>query len=235
VFRRCRCNMHHSTDTLPPRDWTVDRARHPCGRADQRSDTAPGSVAKLYPQPCRDMIVVCQATERSTVVNFKGSHFEREIVLWGVRWYVHGGHRAAPWWLKIRDRTPASRSAAAGPARPRGDHHRRTAAGHRSSGLLGRRRLRVISRLLAALIGHRGVTHSVVAALACLVRGGRGDPGGPHDPAPASGVRAVRSKPPDDRHPVNDRPTQRRGADAGRGTTIGPSVTSVGGRFYVSI
>jgi hypothetical protein len=22
-----------------------------------------------------------------TVIDFKGSHFEREIVLWGVRWY----------------------------------------------------------------------------------------------------------------------------------------------------
>ena len=34
------------------------------------------------------MIVVGLATERFTVVDFKGSHFEREIVLWGVRWYV---------------------------------------------------------------------------------------------------------------------------------------------------
>jgi putative transposase len=34
------------------------------------------------------MIAVGLATERSTVVDFKGSHFEREIVLWGVRWYV---------------------------------------------------------------------------------------------------------------------------------------------------
>src|ERR1700733_9925010 len=31
------------------------------------------------------------------------------------------------------------------------------------------RRLRVISRLLAALIGHRGVTYSVMAVLACLL------------------------------------------------------------------
>ena len=34
------------------------------------------------------MIVVDLATERFTVVDFKGSHFEREIVLWNVRWYV---------------------------------------------------------------------------------------------------------------------------------------------------
>ena len=34
------------------------------------------------------MIVVGLATERFTVVDFKGSHFERESFLWGVRWYV---------------------------------------------------------------------------------------------------------------------------------------------------
>jgi putative transposase len=34
------------------------------------------------------MILVGLASERSTVVDFKGSHFEREIVLWGVRWHV---------------------------------------------------------------------------------------------------------------------------------------------------
>ena len=52
--------------------------------------TAPpdGSVAKLCRQPCRDMIVVGLPTERFTLVDFKGRHFEREIVLWGVRWYV---------------------------------------------------------------------------------------------------------------------------------------------------
>src|SRR5271156_3024575 len=47
-----------------------------------------GSVAKRWPQPFRAMIVIGLATERSTVVDFKGSHFEREVVLWGVRWYV---------------------------------------------------------------------------------------------------------------------------------------------------
>src|SRR6201997_5080342 len=34
------------------------------------------------------MIAAGLATGRSTVVEFKGSHFEREIILWGVRWYV---------------------------------------------------------------------------------------------------------------------------------------------------
>src|ERR1700761_4652729 len=34
------------------------------------------------------MIVAGLATGRSTVVEFKGSHIEREIILWGVRWYV---------------------------------------------------------------------------------------------------------------------------------------------------
>ena len=47
-----------------------------------------GSVAKLCAQPCRGMIVADLATGRSTMVEFKGSHFEREIILWGVRWYV---------------------------------------------------------------------------------------------------------------------------------------------------
>ena len=52
--------------------------------------TAPpdGSVAKLCRQPCRAMIVVGLATGCFTVVDFKGSHFEREIALWGVRWCV---------------------------------------------------------------------------------------------------------------------------------------------------
>jgi len=34
------------------------------------------------------MILVGLASELSTVVDFNGRHFEREIVLWGVRWYV---------------------------------------------------------------------------------------------------------------------------------------------------
>jgi putative transposase len=34
------------------------------------------------------MIVGGPAVRRPTVVDFKGSHFEREIILWGVRWYV---------------------------------------------------------------------------------------------------------------------------------------------------
>jgi hypothetical protein len=52
------------------------------------AQTSVATPPRVLSQPCRDMIVVCQATERSTVVNFKGSHFAREIVLWGVRWYV---------------------------------------------------------------------------------------------------------------------------------------------------
>jgi len=34
-----------------------------------------GSVAKLCPQPCRDMIMVGLSTERFALVDFKGSHF----------------------------------------------------------------------------------------------------------------------------------------------------------------
>jgi hypothetical protein len=44
-----------------------------------------GSVAKLCPQSSRDMTGIGLATERSTVVEFKGAHFEQEIILWGVR------------------------------------------------------------------------------------------------------------------------------------------------------
>jgi hypothetical protein len=42
--------------------------------------TSSGSVAKLWLRPCRDKKVVGLATERLTVVDFKVSHFEREIV-----------------------------------------------------------------------------------------------------------------------------------------------------------
>jgi putative transposase len=34
------------------------------------------------------MILSSMVAGSATVVDFKGSHFEREIVLWGVRWYV---------------------------------------------------------------------------------------------------------------------------------------------------
>jgi putative transposase len=34
------------------------------------------------------MILSSLVAESPSVVDFKGSHFEREIVLWGVRWYV---------------------------------------------------------------------------------------------------------------------------------------------------
>jgi putative transposase len=34
------------------------------------------------------MIVAGSACGRLAMIEFKGSHFEREIVLWGVRWYV---------------------------------------------------------------------------------------------------------------------------------------------------
>jgi len=27
------------------------------------------------------------------MINFKGNQFEREIILWGVRWYVAQGYR----------------------------------------------------------------------------------------------------------------------------------------------
>jgi hypothetical protein len=42
------------------------------------------------------------------MIEFKGSHFEREVILWAVRWYV-----AIAEWLvwSVRGRKPAIRSA----------------------------------------------------------------------------------------------------------------------------
>ena len=34
------------------------------------------------------------------MVDFKGSHFEREIVLWGVRWYVMEERGVKGFWCK---------------------------------------------------------------------------------------------------------------------------------------
>ena len=34
------------------------------------------------------MMVVGLAREKLVMIEFKGSHFEREVILWGVRWYV---------------------------------------------------------------------------------------------------------------------------------------------------
>jgi transposase-like protein len=34
------------------------------------------------------MIVTGSASGTLAMIEFKGSHFEREIILWGVRWYV---------------------------------------------------------------------------------------------------------------------------------------------------
>jgi transposase-like protein len=47
-----------------------------------------GSVATLH---LRDVPLCCsrkRAVEEGGMINFKGSQFEREIILWGVRWYV---------------------------------------------------------------------------------------------------------------------------------------------------
>jgi hypothetical protein len=47
-----------------------------------------GSVANLCPVPCRTYDLRRLGSGSPKVIDFKGSHFEREIVLWGVRWYV---------------------------------------------------------------------------------------------------------------------------------------------------
>ena len=47
-----------------------------------------GSVANLCPVPCRTYDPGRFGSGSPTGIDFKSSHFEREIVLWGVRWYV---------------------------------------------------------------------------------------------------------------------------------------------------
>jgi len=44
---------------------------------------------------CRSLLGGCLEHDRwkgvqrnSTMIEFKGSHFERDVILWGVRWYV---------------------------------------------------------------------------------------------------------------------------------------------------
>lgn len=34
------------------------------------------------------MIAGSGSQQNGTMIKFKGSHFEREVILWGVRWYV---------------------------------------------------------------------------------------------------------------------------------------------------
>jgi transposase-like protein len=47
-----------------------------------------GSVANLCPVPCGTYDPDRFGSGSRTGIDFKGSRFEREIVLWGVRWYV---------------------------------------------------------------------------------------------------------------------------------------------------
>jgi hypothetical protein len=50
--------------------------------------TIGGSVANLCSVPRRTYDPGRFGSGSRTGIDFKGSHFEREIVLWGVRWYV---------------------------------------------------------------------------------------------------------------------------------------------------
>ena len=47
-----------------------------------------GSVANLCPVLCRTFDPGRFGSGSPTVIDFKGSRFGREIVLWSVRWYV---------------------------------------------------------------------------------------------------------------------------------------------------
>ena len=46
-----------------------------------------GSVAKLQIPPRLDILPVNTQTAKRTMMDFKGNQFERDIILWGVRWY----------------------------------------------------------------------------------------------------------------------------------------------------
>src|SRR5689334_1678854 len=50
--------------------------------------TRTGSVARFCPTRSRVRFPGASEGGEPTVIDFKGSHFEREIILWGVRWYV---------------------------------------------------------------------------------------------------------------------------------------------------
>jgi hypothetical protein len=47
-----------------------------------------GSVANLIPRVGLGYDGWKQGGRDSTMIEFKGSHFERDVILWGVRWYV---------------------------------------------------------------------------------------------------------------------------------------------------
>ncbi len=55
---------------------------------DHRHESDQGSVANFGPAMPRRTLVAVDLGGEQVSIEFKGSHFERDIILWGVRWYV---------------------------------------------------------------------------------------------------------------------------------------------------
>jgi hypothetical protein len=55
---------------------------------DHRHESDQGSVANFGPATPRRTLVAVDLGGEQVSIEFKGSHFERDIILWGVRWYV---------------------------------------------------------------------------------------------------------------------------------------------------
>ena len=64
---------------------TIDRALH---GVREPGGGRKGSVANLGPVAPWRMLVGSWFGGRRVLIEFKGSHFERDVILWGVRWYA---------------------------------------------------------------------------------------------------------------------------------------------------
>jgi hypothetical protein len=47
-----------------------------------------GFVANFADRPSSPKLPATVATNQQAIIEFKGSHFERAVILWAVRWYV---------------------------------------------------------------------------------------------------------------------------------------------------
>jgi len=64
----------------------------PCGkpgtRCYARTSAPSGSVANFRDRPASRKFAVQVSLGQHPMIEFKGSHFERDVILWAVRWYV---------------------------------------------------------------------------------------------------------------------------------------------------
>jgi hypothetical protein len=47
-----------------------------------------GSAASFADRPACLSLLVAVSADQQGMIEFKGSHFERDVILWPVRWYV---------------------------------------------------------------------------------------------------------------------------------------------------